>query len=51
VLGYVVSKSASKPFAAVKRVEELSGQGALPQAFTEAMNFVYFGTLLEPPAA
>jgi hypothetical protein len=36
---------------AVAKVEELVNQGALPQAFTEAMNFIYFGTLLEPPAA
>jgi putative ATP-dependent endonuclease of OLD family len=47
VLGYQ-PPSKGKPFAAVRRVEELVAQNALPIAFIEAMNFVYFGTLLEP---
>lgn len=36
---------------AVAKVEELFNQNALPQAFIEAMNFVYFGSLIEPPPA
>ncbi len=47
VLGYQ-PPSKAKPFAAVRRVEELVARNALPTAFVEAMNFVYFGTLLEP---
>jgi predicted ATP-dependent endonuclease of OLD family len=47
VLGYQ-PPSKAKPFAAVRRVEELSAQNALPAPFLEALNFVYFGTLLEP---
>jgi predicted ATP-dependent endonuclease of OLD family len=49
-LGYQAPKR-NKRSMAVAKVEELVNQGALPQAFTEAMNFIYFGTLLEPPAA
>ena len=47
VLGYK-SPSKAKPFAAVRRVEELVAQNELPAPFIEALNFVYFGTLLEP---
>ena len=47
VLGYQ-PPSKAKPFAAVRRVEELAAQNALPTPFLEALNFVYFGTLLEP---
>jgi putative ATP-dependent endonuclease of OLD family len=50
-LNYQALDSASKPVAAVRRVEELFNQGPLPQAFVEAMNFVYFGTLAEPQPA
>jgi len=50
VLGYQ-PPSKAKPFAAVRRVEELVAQNALPTAFLEAMNFVYFGSLLEPTPA
>jgi len=32
-LGYTVSKGASKPFAAMKRLEELHAAGALPAAY------------------
>jgi hypothetical protein len=48
-LGYAAGNSAGKPYDAVCKVEDLHQQNALPQAFTEAMNFVYFGTLIEPP--
>lgn len=48
LLGYVASKGVSKPFAAVKKIEELHAQAALPAAFIEAMNMVYFGQLVEP---
>ncbi|MGA3983697.1 ATP-dependent nuclease [Ralstonia nicotianae] len=52
LLGYVASKGTSKPFAAVKKVEELHTTAAFPVAFTEAMNMVYFGQATEPaPAA
>jgi putative ATP-dependent endonuclease of OLD family len=47
-LGYVASKSAGKPFAAVQKVEELHTQNSFPQPFIEALNFVYFGSLTEP---
>jgi energy-coupling factor transporter ATP-binding protein EcfA2 len=50
VLGYQ-PPSKAKPFAAVRRVEELAAQNTLPAAFLEALNFVYFGTLLEPQPA
>ena len=40
LLGYVAAKGTSKPFAAVRRVEELHSQGALPVPFIEAMNMV-----------
>lgn len=48
LLGYAVSKGTSKPFAAVQRVEELHAAGALPAAFVDAMNMVYFGQQVEP---
>ncbi|CAJ2767345.1 ATP-dependent nuclease [Burkholderia pseudomallei] len=51
LLGYTASKGVSKPFAAVKKVEELHNADALPAAFVEAMNIVYFGELIEPPMA
>jgi putative ATP-dependent endonuclease of the OLD family len=38
----------AKPYIAVKKVEELLENGNLPDAFRSAMNFVYFGTLIEP---
>jgi putative ATP-dependent endonuclease of the OLD family len=47
-LGYVPQGGTGKPYAAVCKVEELQSQNALPQAFLEALNFVYFGTLTEP---
>jgi predicted ATP-dependent endonuclease of OLD family len=47
-LGYVAQKSSGKPYAAVRKVEEMYAQNALPQAFIEALNFVYFGILTEP---
>lgn len=46
-LGYLAAQKA-KPYDAVCKVEELHGQNALPQAFVDALNFVYFGTLAEP---
>lgn len=49
LLGYVASKGVSKPFAAVKKVEELHAQAAIPAPFIEAMNMVFFGQLVEPP--
>jgi putative ATP-dependent endonuclease of OLD family len=48
MLGYQAPKSASKPVLAVRKVEELCSKGSLPQTFIEAMNFVYFGALIEP---
>jgi len=48
LLGYTASKGVSKPFAAVKKVEELHNAAALPAAFVEAMNMVYLGQLTEP---
>jgi len=50
VLGYQSSKGASKPFAAVTKVEELHQLGVLPREFIEAVNWAYFGLLVEPPA-
>jgi predicted ATP-dependent endonuclease of OLD family len=50
LLGYAVTRGISKPFAAVKRVEQLHAVGALPPAFVEAMNMAYFGTIMEPAA-
>jgi putative ATP-dependent endonuclease of the OLD family len=47
VLGYQAS-SGSKPFAAVRKVEELHANNSLPPAFIQAVNFAYFGTLTEP---
>lgn len=47
-LGYIAQGGTGKPFAAVCKVEELQAQNALPQAFLEALNFVYFGSLTEP---
>jgi len=49
-LGYQAPKRNKRSTAAAK-VEELADQDALPQAFIQAMNFIYFGTLVEPPAA
>lgn len=51
LLGYVAAKGTSKPFAAVRKVEELHSQGALPGPFIEAMNMVYFGQTVEPVPA
>jgi predicted ATP-dependent endonuclease of OLD family len=51
LLGYAVSKGASKPFAAVKKVEELHATGSLPPSFIEAMNMVFLGQLAEPVAS
>lgn len=48
LLGYVVSKGVSKPYAAVKQIDDLHAQGALPAGFIEAMNMVYFGQTVEP---
>jgi hypothetical protein len=47
-LNYQASDNASKPVAAVRKVEELFNENRLPPPFVEAMNFVYFGTLIEP---
>jgi hypothetical protein len=49
LLGYV-APSRGKPFAAVKRVEELHAAGGLPPAFVVAMNMAYFGQAGEPAA-
>jgi hypothetical protein len=46
VLGYQASKD--KPYQALRRVDELHAQGALPAQFTEALNWVYFGQATEP---
>ncbi len=48
ILGYQVPKSASKPFMAVRKVEELFRNGTLPESFISAMNFAYFGSTVEP---
>jgi predicted ATP-dependent endonuclease of OLD family len=50
MLGYVATKGSSKPFLAVRRVEELHGQNALPSGLIEAMNIAYFGQAAEPAA-
>ncbi|MHB1514482.1 MAG: ATP-dependent nuclease [Acidiferrobacteraceae bacterium] len=50
LLGYTVPKSISKPFAAVKQVEQLHEQNALPEGLIEAMNMAYFGQSVEPIA-
>ena len=50
LLGYVVAKRVSKPFAAVQKIEELFNTNALPAPFIEAMNMVYFGQSVEPTA-
>ncbi len=50
VLGFQVPKSASKPYLAVRRVEELAAMNALPVSFIEALNFAYFGQISEPGA-
>lgn len=49
LLGYAASKSGSKPFVAVQKVEELHANGGLPPAFIEAVNMAYFGNVREPP--
>ncbi|MFL9885012.1 AAA family ATPase [Paraburkholderia agricolaris] len=51
LLGYVASKGVSKPFAAVRKVEELHALQGLPPRFIEAMNMLYFGQLIEPSPA
>ncbi len=51
LLGYVATKRASKPFLAVRKVEELHAQNVLPEQFIEAMNMVYFGQAVEPVLA
>lgn len=48
MLGYVATKGSSKPFVAVRKVEELHSQGGLPQGFVEAVNMAYFGQVAEP---
>jgi hypothetical protein len=49
MLGYAAGKD--KVYRALRRVEELHGAGALPPAFIEALNWVYFGQAAEPLAA
>jgi putative ATP-dependent endonuclease of OLD family len=51
VLGLVVPKSASKPYLAVKKVEEIFGTKTMPQALIEAVNFAYFAQITEPGLA
>jgi putative ATP-dependent endonuclease of OLD family len=46
MLGYAAGKD--RPYRALKRVEELNGQGALPAPFVEALNWAYFGQPNEP---
>jgi hypothetical protein len=48
MLGYAAGKD--KVYRALRRVEELHGSGTLPAAFTEALNWIYFGQATEPPA-
>jgi predicted ATP-dependent endonuclease of OLD family len=48
LLGYQSSKSSGKPFAAVREVEKLHASGGLPAEFIAALNFAYFGSLVEP---
>ena len=50
MLGCVATKGESKPFMAVRRLEELHGQGALPPGFIEATNVAYFGQTAESAA-
>lgn len=47
MLGYQVP-SKQKPLRAYRRIEELKQQNAIPRAFVEAMNMVYFGSPNEP---
>lgn len=49
ILGYQ-APSKEKPLRAYRRVEELHQQNALPAPFIEALNMVYFGSLVEPAA-
>ena len=49
MLGYTASGK-DKPYRAIKRVEELHVTGALPEDFLKALNWVYFGQEIEPPA-
>jgi hypothetical protein len=48
LLGYQAGKD--KPYQALRRIEELAAQGALPAQFIEAMNWIYFGQAAEPGA-
>ena len=40
-----------KPYRAMKRIQELHSQNALPPAFLIALNVVYFGQQAEPGGA
>jgi len=51
LLGHEVPKNQSKPFANVRRVEELHGHNNIPVGLTQAVNMAYFGQLAEPPPA
>lgn len=48
ILGYQIGKGSSKPFAAVRHVERLHADDALPGDFVEVVNFAYFGEVSEP---
>ena len=48
LLGHEVPKNQSKPFANVRRVEELQRHNNIPPALTQAVNMAYFGQLAEP---
>lgn len=50
LLGYQ-APAKSKPYAAVRTVEDLHSQGNLPAAFRQAVCMAYFGQLAEPQPA
>lgn len=51
LLGYVAQKGSSKPYVAVRTVEDLHERGQLPPAFEEAVCMAYFGQPVEPSPA
>jgi putative ATP-dependent endonuclease of the OLD family len=42
--------ASEKPYRAIKRVEELHLDGALPEQLVQTLNWIYFGQQAEPPA-
>jgi hypothetical protein len=50
LLGHTVTKRYGKVYGAVRRVEELHAQNAVPAGLTQALNMTFFGQLQEPAA-